>query len=75
KYAKTPKAFINIKDLGFALLDTDEQDNVKYTNVTQTRGLQEISVETGGETVNAYADGTIIESGTTDGEGKISMTM
>ena len=30
KYAKTPKAFINIKDLGFALLDTDEQDNVKY---------------------------------------------
>lgn len=75
KYAKTPKAFINVKDLGFALLDTDEQDNVKYTNVTQTRGLQEISVETGGETVNAYADGTIIESGTTDGEGKISMTM
>lgn len=75
KYAKTPKAFINIKDLGFALLDTDEQDEIKYTNVTQTRGLQEISVETGGDTVNAYADGTIIESGTTDGEGKISLTM
>ena len=35
---------------------------------------KEISVETGGEIVNA-CDGSIIESGTTDGEGKISMTM
>ena len=26
KYAKTPKSFINIKDLGFALLETDELD-------------------------------------------------
>lgn len=76
KYAKTPKSFINIKDLGFALLDTDELDGtIKYSNVIQTRGLQEISVETGGEIVNAYADGSIIESGNTDGEGKISMTM
>ena len=76
KYAKTPKSFINIKDLGFALLETDELDGtIKYSNVTQTRGLQEISVETGGEIVNAYADGSIIESGNTDGEGKISMTM
>ena len=56
KYAKTPKSFINIKDLGFALLETDELDGtIKYSNVTQTRGLQEISVETGGEIVNAYA--------------------
>ena len=55
KYAKTPKSFINIKDLGFALLETDELDGtIKYSNVTQTRGLQEISVETGGEIVNAY---------------------
>lgn len=76
KYAKTPKSFINVKDLGFALLETVEADGtVKYTNITQTRGLQEISVETGGEVVNAYADGGIIESGNTDGEGKISMTM
>ena len=76
KYAKTPKSFINIKDLGFALLETDELDGtIKYSNVTQTRGLQEISVETGGEIVNGYADGTIIESGNTDGEGTISMTM
>ena len=56
KYAKTPKSCINIKDLGFALLETDELDGtIKYSNVTQTRGLQEISVETGGEIVNAYA--------------------
>ena len=41
KYAKTPKAFINIKDLGFALLEQDELDGtIKYSNVTQTRGLQ-----------------------------------
>ncbi|AVQ34422.1 phage tail protein [Staphylococcus muscae] len=76
KYAKTPKAYINIKDLGFALLKQDEPDGtIKYEKITQTRGLQEISVETGGEIQNAYADGSIIESGNTDGEGKISMTM
>ncbi|EII6308163.1 Ig-like domain-containing protein [Staphylococcus pseudintermedius] len=76
KYAKTPKSFINIKDLGFALLKKDEADGtIEYTNITQTLGLQEISVETGGDVVNAYADGSIIESGNTDGEGKISMTM
>ncbi|UXR83227.1 major tail protein [Staphylococcus sp. IVB6214] len=75
-YAKTPKAYINIKDLGFALLKQDEPDGtIKYEKITQTRGLQEISVETGGEVQNAYADGGIIESGNTDGEGKISMTM
>ncbi|MCS4486385.1 major tail protein [Staphylococcus americanisciuri] len=76
KYAKTPKAYINIKDLGFALLKQDDPDGtIKYEKITQTRGLQEISVETGGEVQNAYADGSIIESGNTDGEGKIGMTM
>ncbi|MEB8306594.1 major tail protein [Staphylococcus xylosus] len=75
KKASLPKSYINIKDLGFALLETEEDGETKYTNLIQTRGLQEISVETGGELQNAYADGTIIESGNTDGEGSISLTM
>lgn len=77
KQAKTPKAYINIKDLGFAVLKEDEpgKDGIKYEKVTQTRGLQEIGIETGGELVNAYADGGIIESGNTDGESTINLTM
>lgn len=73
--AKTPRAYINIKDLGFAVLTSDEVGNIKYDKVTQTRGLQEVSLETGGDIVNAYADGGIIESGNTDGEGKLNLTM
>ncbi|MBO1213773.1 major tail protein [Staphylococcus nepalensis] len=75
KKASLPKSYINIKDLGFALLESEEDGTTKYSNVIQTRGLQEISVETGGELKNAYADGGIIESGNTDGEGTISLTM
>lgn len=75
KKASLPKSYINIKDLGFALLESEEDGTTKYSNVIQTRGLQEISVETGGELKSAYADGTIIESGNTDGEGSISLTM
>ncbi|UXU85226.1 phage tail protein [Mammaliicoccus sciuri] len=77
KQAKTPKAYINVKDLGFAVLTADEpgENGIKYEKVTQTRGLQEIGVETGGEIVNAYADGGIIESGNTDGESSINLTM
>lgn len=75
RQAKTPKAYINITDLGFAVLTTDEADEVKYEKVTQTRGLQEFSLETGGEVVNAYADGGIIESGNTDGESTFGLTM
>ncbi len=40
----------------------------------KTRGLQKIGVETGGE-LTSYADGGPIESGNTDGEGKISLQM
>lgn len=75
KQAKTPRAYVNIKDLGFALLTTDEPNEIKYDKVTQTRGLQEISLESGGEVVNAYADGGIIESGNTDGESSFNLTM
>ncbi|TDL96684.1 phage tail protein [Macrococcus brunensis] len=73
--AKTPKAYINVKDLGFAVVSADELTGTTYTKVTQTRGLQKIGVETGGELKEAYADGLIIEAGNTDGKGKITMTM
>lgn len=73
--AKVPKAFINVRDIGFALLTADEVTGTTYTKVTQTRGLQKISVETGGELKEAYADGTIIEAGNTDGDGKVGVTM
>ncbi len=74
KHASAPKAYINITGLGFAKL-TKEGAELKYSDITKTRGLQKIGVETGGELKTAYADGGPIESGNTDGEGKISLQM
>ncbi|HCX2524047.1 phage tail protein [Staphylococcus aureus] len=74
KHASAPKAYINITGLGFAKL-TKEGAELKYSDITKTRGLQKNGVETGGELKTAYADGGPIESGNTDGEGKISLQM
>ncbi|MEN8972984.1 major tail protein [Staphylococcus aureus] len=74
KHASAPKAYFNIKDLGFAKL-TKEGEKLEYSDITKTRGLQKIGIETGGELKTAYADGGPIESGNTDGEGKISLQM
>lgn len=74
KHASAPKAYFNITGLGFAKL-TKEGAELKYSDITKTRGLQKIGVETGGELKTAYADGGPIESGNTDGEGKISLQM
>lgn len=74
KHASAPKAYINITGLGFAKL-TKEGAELKYSDITKTKGLQKIGVETGGELKTAYADGGPIESGNTDGEGKISLQM
>lgn len=69
KHASAPKAYFNITGLGFAKL-TKEGAELKYSDITKTRGLQKIGVETGGELKTAYADGGPIESGNTDGEGE-----
>lgn len=43
--------------------------------ILQNKRITKIGVETGGELKTAYADGGPIESGNTDGEGKISLQM
>ncbi|HDJ6024437.1 TPA: phage tail protein, partial [Staphylococcus aureus] len=48
KHASAPKAYINITGLGFAKL-TKEGAELKYSDITKTKGLQKIGVETGGE--------------------------
>lgn len=73
--AKTPKAFVNVKDVGFAVIDKDEQGEIKYKEPIQTRGLQEVGVETGGDVATAYADGMLIETANSDGEGSVSLQM
>ncbi|MCE3303913.1 phage tail protein, partial [Staphylococcus aureus] len=48
KHASAPKAYINITGLGFAKL-TKEGAELKYSDITKTRGSQKIGVETGGD--------------------------
>lgn len=60
KHASASKAYINITGLGFAKL-TKEGAELKYSDITKTRGLQKIGVETGGELKTAYADGVYEE--------------
>lgn len=66
KQASASKAYFNITGLGFAKL-TKEGAKLEYSDITKTRGLQKIGVETGGDLKTAYADGGPIESGNTDG--------
>ncbi|MFF6545990.1 hypothetical protein ACET5F_31175 [Pseudomonas aeruginosa] len=41
KHASAPKAYFNITGLGFAKL-TKEGAELKYSDITKTRGLQKI---------------------------------
>ncbi|EHS70934.1 hypothetical protein UM764_12175 [Staphylococcus aureus] len=41
KHASAPKAYINITGLGFAKL-TKEGAELKYSDITKTRGLQKL---------------------------------
>ncbi|MFD1416801.1 major tail protein [Oceanobacillus jeddahense] len=75
KQAKTPMAFVNVKDLGFAIQKTDESGAFEYDEPLQTKGLRTIGIESGGELVSAYADGVIIESAKSDGESTVSLGM
>lgn len=75
KQAKTPLAFVNVKDLGFAVQTEDENGTFTYEEPIQTRGLRTVGIETGGELTVAYADGLIIETAKSDGEGTVTLGM
>jgi phi13 family phage major tail protein len=66
--AKTPKAYINIQDLGFAPITDEGEGTVTYGTPIQTRGLKTVGLPAGGEIVVAWADGAPIESAVGDGE-------
>lgn len=68
KKAETPKAYINIKDLGFALITEEDGTKVTYGEQIQTRGLKTVGLPAGGEVSVAFADGAPIESAVGDGE-------
>lgn len=71
--AQTPKAFVNVKDIGFAVLLQDENVSFTYDEPIQTKGLRTVGIEPGGELTNAYADGKIIESAKSDGESTVTL--
>ncbi|GAB3061864.1 major tail protein [Salinicoccus sesuvii] len=66
--AKTPKAYINIKDLGFAPITGEDGTTVTYGSPIQTRGMKTVGLPAGGEIAVAWADGAPIESAVGDGE-------
>lgn len=66
-------AFVNVKDIGFAVLSQDGLEGFTYEDAIQTRGLRTIGIEPGGELTNAYADGVIIESAKSDGESTVTL--
>lgn len=73
KHASAPKAYFNITGLGFAKL-TKEGAELKYSDITKQEDYKNWCWNWW-RTKTAYADGGPIESGNTDGEGKISLQM
>ncbi|WP_411842171.1 major tail protein [Salinicoccus sp. HZC-1] len=71
--AKTPKAYINIKDLGFAPIATEDGGTATYGAPIQTRGLKTVGLPAGGEITVAWADGAPIESAVGDGEPTLTL--
>lgn len=73
KQATTPKAFINVKDLGFAPIESETGGTVTFGEPIQTRGLKSVGLPTGGDITLAWADGSPIESAV--GEGEPTLTL
>lgn len=73
KQAKTPKAYINVKDLGFAPIDEENETGLTYGTPIQTRGLKTIGLPEPGEIAVAWADGSPIESAVGDGEPTLTL--
>lgn len=75
KHAKAPKAFVNVRNVGFAGIESMTDRQTKYAEALLTRGLKTISSESSGEPKVAYADGMEIESGRNNGQRTISLVM
>lgn len=71
--AQTPKQYINIKDLGFAPIESEDGSSVTYGTAIQTRGLKTVGLPAGGEITVAWADGSPIESAVGDGEPTLTL--
>ncbi|WP_213810608.1 hypothetical protein [Jeotgalicoccus sp. WY2] len=71
--AKTPKAYINVTELGFALIESEESGVITYGTPIQTRGLKTVGLPAGGDITVAWADGSPIESAVGDGEPTLTL--
>lgn len=75
KVAETPKAFVNVRNVGFAQIENMNEESTTYKQALLTRGVKSVSSESSSEPKVAYADGLEIESGRSNGSRTISLLM
>lgn len=75
KHANAPKAFVNVRNVGFAKIEEANERGTEYGDALLTRGVKSVSSESSGEPKVAYADGMEIESGRSNGQRTISLLM
>lgn len=75
KKAQTPKAFVNVRNVGFAQIEKMDEEETTYKEALLTRGVKSVSSESSSEPKVAYADGLEIESGRSNGSRTISLLM
>lgn len=75
KQANKPKAFVNVRNVGFAKIDESSTEATTYGDSILTRGVKNVATESSGEIKVAYADGMEIESGKNNGQRTITLLM
>lgn len=75
KHAKTPKAFVNVRNVGFAKISEATDSETVYDDALLTRGVKNVATEGSGEIKVAYADGMEIESGRNNGQRTLTLLM
>lgn len=75
KNAQTPRAFVNVRNVGFAQIESMDETATKYKSAMLTRGVKSVSSESSSEPKVTYADGLEIESGRSNGSRTISLLM
>lgn len=73
--AREPRAFVNVRNVGFAKIETMDDEATTYAPALLTRGIKSISSESSSEVKVAYADGLEIETGRNNGTRSMSLVM
>lgn len=75
KHAKNPKSFVNVRRVGFAELEQNDESGFQYGDALLTRGVKSVASESSSEVKVNWADGMELESGRNNGERTITLLM